>query len=234
MQMTKYELNQEVQELRKQGKSLVEIEKVTGVSRGTLRYWCRDIELTVDQRQKLNDNQKQKGLEGRLVGVQKNKEEREDRKNRYAEEGDRLIGKLSNRELLLVGTALYWAEGLKAQRTISFSNTDPEMIKIFIRWLVECLGIHREDLRAHLHIHADINETEERRYWEEVTALPEEHFYKTYRSKNFKPQGNIKRILHGVCTIRVQKSTNLFYQVEGMIEKLAQGPLAQLVRASDS
>ena len=59
------------------------------------------------------------------------------------------IKKLSKQDLLLLGASLYWAEGYKkaiikngqerSYHAISFSNSDPAMIKIFIEFLKKIL-----------------------------------------------------------------------------------------------
>jgi hypothetical protein len=68
---------------------------------------------------------------------------------------------LTERELLL-GAVAYWAEGTKAkpwrqQERLSFTNSDPNMIKLFLAWL-NLVGVDGERLRFRVHIHesADI------------------------------------------------------------------------------
>lgn len=41
------------------------------------------------------------------------------------------IGRLSKRDLLILGCALYWAEGNKKERwSVRFCNSDPEIISL--------------------------------------------------------------------------------------------------------
>ena len=61
------------------------------------------------------------------------------------------ISKISNRELWLIGIALYWAEGSKSKTYspsigVVFTNSDYEMVQIFIRWLKYCCRVGLEQL----------------------------------------------------------------------------------------
>lgn len=52
----------------------------------------------------------------------------------------------SKQTLWCIGIALYWAEGAKQKphnvsQKVAFSNSDPAMIKLFVRWLHECCYI---------------------------------------------------------------------------------------------
>jgi len=46
----------------------------------------------------------------------------------------RFLGVLSDRDLLIAGTALYAGEGSKTPGELRFANSDPAMIELFLRW----------------------------------------------------------------------------------------------------
>lgn len=217
---TKYQLKEEAISLRKEGVSLIKIEKALGVKRGTLHYWCKDIVLNDEQIAKLKQNSTDAGAYGRALATKKNREDRQQRQEYYNAIGKRLIdGELTDRELLLVGTALYWSEGSKARRWVQFGNSDPFMIKLYVRWL-KCLGVKLDRLRARLWMHNNLDEREQKEYWKKVTGLLENQFYKTGIVNRPEPTERVKQILHGVLHVYVTKSTNLFYRIEGMIKQL--------------
>jgi hypothetical protein len=84
------------------------------------------------------------------------------------------VGALSDRELLLIGAALYWAEGEKnkpwrVSDRVTFINSDPDLILLLLRWL-DLVGIEPQRLVLRLSIHesADVQAAEHR--WSEITA----------------------------------------------------------------
>ena len=102
---------------------------------------------------------------------------------------------------------------------ISFSNTDPVMIKLFLHFLSDILEIPREKIKAVLHIFKHINEQVALRYWREVTNLPKENFYKVQYaiSKSSLGKRPYNRLPYGTIQIRVGDTKN-FHRIMGSIE----------------
>ncbi len=94
----------------------------------------------------------------------------------------RLKTHLSNREenLKTAGIMLYWGEGAKTENVVKFTNSDPAMILIFLKFMREICGIHEERLKALIHLYPDHNENELKSFWMKTTGIPKEHFYKSY------------------------------------------------------
>ncbi len=76
------------------------------------------------------------------------------------------IGDLSERELLLIGAVLYWAEGGKSKpwsrrEWLEFINSDPDVIRLYVTWL-SLLGVQPERLtyRVIIHESADVRRAE--------------------------------------------------------------------------
>ena len=61
-------------ELRKKGKSMKEIAKKLKVSKGSVSLWCKDIELTENQKLKLHKQMVRGSYAGRMAGVRMQKE----------------------------------------------------------------------------------------------------------------------------------------------------------------
>jgi hypothetical protein len=55
--------------------------------------------------------------------------------DRLLAEGIERIGQLSDRDLLIAGTALYAGEGAKTDGVVKFANSDPRMVLLFCAWL---------------------------------------------------------------------------------------------------
>lgn len=56
--------------------------------------------------------------------------------------------KAQNKELLHhAGCMLYWAEGSENRKSAIFTNTDPQMIELFVKFLKEYFPQHSEAIR---------------------------------------------------------------------------------------
>ena len=98
-------------------------------------------------------------------------------------------------KLFGMGIGLYWGEGNKANKnTVKLGNSDPALMRIFIKFLVKFFKIEKKDLRFHLHTFTDINLNEAYNYWIEELKIKKAQFYKptvtitgkigTYRKKS--------------------------------------------------
>lgn len=222
--MAKSLLRLEARKLRKMGTSVKKIEKILKVSRGTASRWTKDIILSIEQLEYLRQSSIKGAELGRLKSAFLQKERRlkfmEDEKSKGIEE----LSKMTEREFLVAGLALYWGEGSKGDRRIEFCNSDPRMIKFFIRWLQSCFGVRIEDLRGCLGINEAHLKREDivKQYWSTLTDIPLDQFRKTFFKKtaNKKVYENFNEH-YGTLSIRVAKSAALFYKVMGLIEGLA-------------
>ncbi|EKD80470.1 MAG: hypothetical protein ACD_40C00082G0002 [uncultured bacterium] len=210
-------------EMRRNGKSIREIAKVLDVSKSSVSLWCRDIILTPEQIKILIENDSDGAIRGRIKSWELHKTERQERVNKYGNIGSRKVGQISKRDLLLVGVALYWAEGSKTGRRIIFVNSDPGMIFLFIRWMRECFDIQMVDFSCRVQInesHAHrIGEIEE--YWVSITGVPLSQFTKpnlihAVSKKHYDSPNSY----YGVLAIKVRRSTNMSYLVNGAIDHL--------------
>lgn len=81
-----------------------------------------------------------------------------ERKERSFNPKDRLSTK--ERDLKIAGIMLYWTEGAKINPerrwyTLDFSNSDPRMVKLFLKFLREICGINEQKLRVYLYCYAN-------------------------------------------------------------------------------
>jgi len=111
--MAKSEARIESIKLRKTGKSIKFIAKKLNVSPGSVSTWCKDVKLTKSQLIILEKHAHDPNYGRRLQNSQKQREQKEQKIKNLLDIGAKEIGKLSKRELFLVGIALYWAEGFK-------------------------------------------------------------------------------------------------------------------------
>jgi len=94
----------------------------------------------------------------------------------------KLRATLSNadQKLKTAGVMLYWGEGGKSGNVVKFTNSDPDMIKIFLQFLRQICGIDENRLKALVHIYPDHKEKDLILFWAKKTGIPQEHFYKSY------------------------------------------------------
>jgi len=215
--------------LRLQGNSYSEIGKELNISKSTLSNWLSDIKLPIQ----IDNAIKLKGKEKSISAlVKRNKDQTRIaiiRSELIKNKSEQDILDINNKSLLLIGATLYWGEGYKKAiirdgkekiyHMVSFSNTDPEMIKIFIKFLKIICKISDERIKANLHIFEHQDENNIVDYWKNITGIRKENFGKTYfgasiSSKRLKP---FNQQPYGTIQIRVC-DTELFYKIMGWIE----------------
>ena len=191
-------------------------------SKGTLSYWFKDLSLPEESKRKLEKNIKLANDRG-LFRFNRQRTEKIIKENRVAfQEGITKVQDLSPKDLFLIGVSLYWGEGTKSENNrgnlrLAFSNSDPDMIKVFLRFLREILEVKEEKIRAGIHIYSSINPDEARRFWSGVTKLPVSRFYIVNQvSGASRGKRAFNQLPYGTAVIIVN-DRKLFFKVKGMI-----------------
>ena len=217
--------------LRGKGESIRDIANKLGVSKNSVSLWCCDIKLTAKQIKKLHQQMVVGSYEGRIKGAQMQHEQRLQKIENFDKQGAKDIGKLSKRDFLLSGLALYWGEGAKKNRRVKLINSDPLIIQFMMGWFREIWQIKDKEfiLRIGINqIHKNRVEKVEK-YWSKITSIPKTQFGKTtlIKSKNKKSYDNF-HIHYGTLTIEIRKSAEFFYQIMGLIKGLTYRPRSRL------
>ena len=218
--MSKFKEKEKATKLRKKGFSYSEILKKIPVAKSTLSLWLRSVGLAKEQKQRLTE----KKLAAAFRGAQARRIYRltitKEIKNKARSE----IGKLSNRELWLIGIALYWAEGTKQKdynisQKVKFSNSDPEMIKAFLKWLLDICSISKKDIHFRISLHkiAKNKLKTVQKYWSSVTGFKIDNFkgIDWKKHKIYTKRKNRGEKYFGLLNIYVRKSTNLNRKISG-------------------
>jgi AcrR family transcriptional regulator len=187
---------QQARQLRRTGLRLAEIAARLGVSKSSVSLWVRDVEfaprppVTRGRRRAPNALQRRKQAEV----------------DRLLEEGRTRIGRLSEREFLVAGVALYAGEGSKGDGSVRFVNSDPRMVALFCSWLRHFYEIDEARLRLSLYLHQGLDLSAAIAYWSALTGVPESQFRKPYRAV---PDPSIRRAkhVHGCITVSYSCST---------------------------
>src|SRR5262249_20996517 len=147
-----------------EGWSVNDIALELGVARSTAWQWVRHLPLDRD-----SERAKLKRAHAKLMTDaqwQKHRQEREELHSAAVASAFADVGSLSDREVLLLGAAIYWCEGSKGKPwrpadKIVFTNSDPGLISLFLRFLT--LADVAEDrifFRLYIHESADVESAE--------------------------------------------------------------------------
>lgn len=210
--------------LRKQGKSYSEILAELPVAKSTLSLWLRSVGLSTPQKQVLTERRLAAAKRG---GAAKRVQRLANIETVFTQcRND--IGAVSKRDLFILGIALYWAEGSKEKEGkrgsgVRFTNMDPQMLIMFLRWLKE-LGVFQEEIKFELYLHdtrKDIQSTAQE-YWSKQLRVPIEHFGTVYFKKgNIKTnRRNVSDGYHGIIRIKVKKSSQLYRRISGWLHAI--------------
>ncbi len=208
----KFEEKKQAIYMRRAGRSYGEIRKKIKVSKSTLTAWLRGIKLSPEQEKRIYIEIRQKNAY-RLARYNQQK------KKKIIEEiiaqAKNEVERLSGNSLFLSGLMLYWAEGDKAEswEVVKFSNSDPMMIRVIMRWFREICKVPEEKFRVCVHMHALHCRENIEKYWSEVTGVPVSQFYKTQiKPTSLKQRKN--KLYDGTCAVTVCNK-NLFRRIKG-------------------
>ncbi|MFY9227961.1 MAG: hypothetical protein WAO28_01380 [Candidatus Microsaccharimonas sp.] len=198
--------------LRTQGYAINTIATELGVAKSSVSTWVREVVLDEKQNAHLrNQPFTTQAVERRRLSRLKNEGSRRDLLISAARKE---VTKLSLRELWLMGTMLYWAEGGKTQRMVRFSNGDPRMIIIMMQFFRLVCKVPESKFRGYIHIHPHLDHLKAERYWSSITRIPSGQFFKTYRIQNKSSQNTRDTLPNGVLDIYVLDVT-IFYKITG-------------------
>ena len=162
---------EKARELRAASWTLADIAEELGVSKSSVSAWVRDVEFVPSprrtaRRRRPNVLQRRKAAEIEALRI----------------EGLARLGRLNDQAFLAAGAALYAGEGTKDDGCVSFSNSDPAMIRFFCRWLRHFFRIDDTRLRVRVYLHDGLDLNAAERFWSSVTGVPRLQFRKSYRA----------------------------------------------------
>ena len=92
--------------------------------------------------------------------------------------GAKEIGKLNKRDLWILGVGLYIGEGTKTYENVRIINSDPNVIRLGLRWFREICNLRNTNITVTLHLYPDNNIKKSIKFWKKVTNLPLKNFRK--------------------------------------------------------
>ncbi len=210
--MKRNKLYKKAFKLRKQGYSYGEIKKHLGIAKSTSSVWFRDLKLSKKASQRL----KVKEFRGKIKALQTVKRKIALRDGII--EKKVLLGlrgiKNSKALLKLLCSTLYWAEGEKSGSAVSFTNSDPSMILLYLSLLRRSFKIEKKKLKAVLHLHPYHNIKKQIIFWSRLTGIPQEQIFVYNKHNSGK---NIRKDYPGCIAIRyfdvkIYKEIEFYYK----------------------
>ncbi|MCA1824215.1 MAG: helix-turn-helix domain-containing protein [Mycobacteriales bacterium] len=159
-------------ELRLGGLTVPVIAERLGVSRSSAWHWTRDLPKPPRSSWKPRvDKGPNKLARARLAQIAECDE--------WAR--TRLEG-LDQTTLLVAGVALYAGEGAKADGSVIFANTNPDIMRYFCSWLRTFFEVDESRLRGRVYLHEGLDLDAATAFWSEVTGIPRAQFRAPYRA----------------------------------------------------
>jgi len=193
--------------LRAESWTLQDIADELGVAKSSVSLWVRDVEFVPKPRSTARRREPN--------ALQRRKQAEIDE---LLAEGRARIGRLSEREFLVAGAALYAGEGAKADGQLCFANSDPRMILFFCTWLRRFFDLDESKFRFRLYLHEGLDLEAAVEFWCSVTEIPASQFGKPYRAA---PDPSIRLAKHPCgCGYVWYYSTRVHRGVMGLVQAL--------------
>jgi hypothetical protein len=182
--------------------------------------WVRDIELTDEQKAALlaRNPAYNRQLNGWTVMA---------RRRRVARLGAQEEGRALARRhepLHIAGCMLYWAEGAKQRNQLQLSNSDPELARFFVRFLLTYFDLDPEDIRITCHLFADHVDRQRdiEHFWLRSLGLPPTSLRKSVvnRYSRSSQRKRLNRLPWGTCRVVVSR-TAVTQSIYGAIQEYA-------------
>jgi transcriptional regulator with XRE-family HTH domain len=205
---------------RTEGLPIKEIASRLGVSRSSVSLWVRDIELTEEQRRRLlaMNPAYNRQLLGQSVWAD------ECRRQRRASQDEGATAAQAGEPLHVAGCMLYWAEGAKHRNAVRFSNSDPELVKVFVRFLRTYFEIRDEDIRVTCNLFADhaSRQLEIEQFWLDTLGLGRTSLCKSTVNvySRHTQRKRLNKLPYGTCRVAVAR-TAIVQHIFGAIQEYA-------------
>ncbi|MDD2753231.1 MAG: helix-turn-helix domain containing protein [Candidatus Portnoybacteria bacterium] len=209
------ELKIKAVKLRKAGYSYAMIGQRLNVSKSTLSNWLNDIKFFPNKelvkrvgRAKLKSALFRQKI--KLADIKKGKMD-----------GIKNIGILSDRDLLILGIGLYLGEGSKAFEQVRIINSDPDIIRIAIKWFKDYFNLDIKNFKITLHDYPDNDIKNNKIFWSKYTQIPIEQFSESVLDRRInKSSINKRKLPHGTAQLYIKKGDTDLTGVKSLHRKI--------------
>ncbi len=187
--------------LRKSGYSYNFISEKTGISKSTLSGWLGSIPY------KPNKVTLERIGKARTASGFAKAKQKLDSIDQAVKEAKNEIGKISKRDLFMLGIGIYVGEGTKTHGIVRVINSDPKIIKFTVGWFREVCGLSMENFRIRIHLYPDCNVKKSLEFWSKSSGINLKQFQKT-QVDNRKEKKMFKRgkLPHGTAHLSIKSN----------------------------
>jgi len=204
---------------QEEGLSVGAIARLLQCSKSSVSKWVRDIPLTSEQVARLKRRERASEIAASHPNAPKQKFGRE--RDQIESLAMREVGVIDREQLRVIGAALYWAEGGKDRNVVDFVNSDPDMVRLMMRFFREVCNVEETKFRGILHIHPHLDVEAALRFWSSVTGIPVSQFYKTQLAvSKASIHHKVDRLPNGTFKIKIS-DTRLHCQIMGWIRGMS-------------
>lgn len=211
-------------ELRGSGWSVNDIALELGVARSTAWQWVKHLPLDPESdRARMKRRKGEELTDGRWA---RHRVERDVAHRAVASTAAKEVATPSDRELLLVGAAIYWCEGRKSKPWrpdygVVFTNSDPGLVALFLRFIGLC-GWPPAGVRLRVAIHESADTGAAEAWWREALGLADAEFDRATlkRHKPLTNRHNVGADYHGCLVVTVPRARELYWRIEGIMAGL--------------
>ncbi len=199
--------------MRLKGMSYSQIKSKLKVSKGSLSLWLARYPLSPEKIKELRDFSPKRIENFRNTMARK----RQAKLDVAFEKVSMEIKNISDRDLFILGFALYWAEGYKTKRhTLGLANTDPSMLKIYLKWLT-LIGVPIKKLRFKLHLYRDMSEKKMTSFWAKALKVKVNQFRRPYIKASLLSGLTYKSGFgYGTCNVMLDDTETTDYVLMGI------------------
>lgn len=202
------------------GLSIKTIAQRLCVSTSSVSLWVRDIELTDKQKAALLEQNPayNRQLNGWTVMAARRRSAR-----LRAQEVGRSLARRGE-PLHVAGCMLYWAEGDKGRNQVRLTNSDPELLRLFVSFLRTYFDLGDHDIRLTCHLFADHIERQRdiERFWLDHLGLPEANLLKSVVNvySRHSKRKRLNMLPYGTARVVVNR-TSVLQCIYGAIQEYA-------------
>lgn len=206
--------------LREKGLTYNEIALETGISKSSISYWLHNYIPSDEAQEILNDkNSKTAKDKSKKASIANQLKQSNNRKDAYNKGISRVF---SEDSLYLICCMLYWGEGTKDKHSCRIVNSDPNMLKVFIKFLTTFFDMDKSEISIRLNFYNDLRLTEEiKSFWLKELDLPESclkgMIINQYPKSSTKTR--ITKSEYGTCEVAVYK-TKIVQEIYGGINEV--------------
>lgn len=203
-------------QLRKAGLTYNQISRNLKVPKSTLCSWFKLLSFN-DKIKKENYSKAQLKWAATLIKYNKDRAQiLQDKSISEQLVAEKEIKRIDYDRLKIIGICLYWAEGYKKGRWgVVFSNSDPNMIKVMMKFFLSVCLVDKNKIKGQVQIHKNITTKEANKYWCKVSGITIGNIRKVQtvisssskgkRKINTLPYGTFRIIINDVKTVNLIK-----------------------------